>query len=167
MGDRAVDILIIGGGLTGASLMLALADLGYSTLLVEATPFSNRIQTDFDARSLALAPASARILDMLKLMPLLEAAATPIKTIHISERQCFGSAELHGEKDEPLGYVLEMPHINRALYQLLDKQQIMAPAELVALDYVNSEATICHAGSNIKIKARLIIAADGAGRNSR
>ena len=167
MGDRVVDILIIGGGLTGASLMLALADLGYSTLLVEATPFSNRIQADFDARSLALAPASVRILEMLKLMPLLQAAATPIKTIHISERQCFGSTKLSGDKDEPLGYVLEMQHINSALYQLLDKQQTMAPAELMALDYINTEATIRHAGSDIRIKARLIIAADGVASSVR
>ncbi len=77
MVNRQVDILIIGGGLTGATLMLALTDMGYSTLLVEAKPFSNRIQADFDARSLALAPASVRILQMLGVWSHLEAYATP------------------------------------------------------------------------------------------
>ena len=167
MVERQVDILIIGGGLTGATLMLALADLGYTTLLVEATPFSNRIQKDFDARSLALAPASVRILEMLKLWPLLAADATPIKTIHVSERQCFGSARLYGNKNDPLGYVLEMQHINRALHQLFDDQQIMTPAVLTALDETRSKATIRHAEGDVTIAARLIIAADGADSSVR
>lgn len=46
--------------------MLALQGLGYRTLLVEAKPFSDKIKPDFDARSLALSPASRRILTMLE-----------------------------------------------------------------------------------------------------
>ena len=48
MADRQVDILIIGGGLTGAALMLALRGLGFNTLLVEAKPFSDKVNPDFD-----------------------------------------------------------------------------------------------------------------------
>lgn len=167
MAEQHVDILIIGGGLTGATLMLALADLGYNVLLVEALPYSHRIQSDFDARSLALAPASIRILEMLKLMPLLADDATPIKTIHISERHCFGSARLHGERGDPLGCVVEMQHIHRALHQVLDQQQIMAPAAITALDYTKGQATICHADGEITVMARLIVAADGANSSVR
>ncbi len=167
MAEQAVDILIIGGGLTGATLMLALADLGYSTLLVEAAPFSNRIHADFDARSLALAPASVRILEMLNIMPLLIPDATPIQTIHVSERQCFGSARLQGDKENPLGYVVEMQHINRALHQLLAKQQIIAPATLIKLDPTKGQAIIRDAKGDSTLKARLIIAADGVNSSVR
>ena len=66
-----IDVLIIGGGLTGATLMLALAGHGYSTLLVEANAFAEKVGPDFDARTLALSPASVRILQMLALWPLL------------------------------------------------------------------------------------------------
>ena len=68
MSDQQVDVLIIGGGLTGAALMLALQDSGLTTALVESKPFSVKTSFDFDARSLALSPASRRILQGLYLV---------------------------------------------------------------------------------------------------
>lgn len=167
MVERQIDILIVGGGLTGATLMLALHDLGYSTLLVEAKPLSNRVHVDFDARSLALAPASVRILQMLRIWPLLEAHATPIETIHVSERQCFGSARLQGNEKNALGYVVEMQYINRALHHLLDEQRIIAPAQLTSLDGVNGLATIRSGAETINVQAQLIVAADGTDSSVR
>jgi 2-octaprenyl-6-methoxyphenol hydroxylase len=160
--DREVDILIVGGGLAGATLMLALADLGYSTLLVEAKPFASRVQADFDARTLALAPASVCILQMLQIWPLLQEYATAIEMIHVSERHCFGSARLQSKESEPLGYVVEMQYINRALHRLLDPQQIIAPAELSAINDIDSSAVVITSTGELTVKARLIVAADGA-----
>ena len=167
MAERQVDILIVGGGLVGATLMLALADLGYSTLLVDAKPLTSRVHEDFDARTLALAPASIRILQTLAIWPLLQDYATAIKTIHVSERHCFGSAHLHGEELDPLGYVVEMQYINRALYHLLDPQHIIAPAELIALNYGEGRATVSTVSGDLNLHARLIIAADGADSSVR
>ena len=167
MADRDVDILIVGGGLTGAALMLALADLGYSTLLVEAKPLSNHVQPDFDARTLALSPATVRILQMLAIWPLLQDNATPIETIHVSERQAFGTARLQSEEKAPLGYVVEMQHINRALHGLLDHQQVIAPAELTGLDHTHGTATISTATGELTLQARLIVAADGTDSSVR
>ncbi len=167
MAERQVDILIVGGGLIGATLMLALTDLGYNVLLVEAKPFSNRVRTDFDARTLALAPASVRILKMLKIWPLLEEDATPIQTIHVSERGCFGTAQLQSEENNALGYVVEMQHINRALHTLINEKQIIAPAELIDLDSVNGTATIQSAAGEFTVQARLIVASDGADSSVR
>lgn len=163
MADQEIDILIVGGGLTGATLMLALNDLGYKTLLVEAKPFSNRVHQDFDARTLALAPASVRILQMLKVWPHLQDNTTPIETIHVSEQRCFGSARLYSEEQSSLGHVVEMQHINRALHELLDEQRVLAPAELIALDKMNGVATIRSVAGESILRARLIVAADGAG----
>ena len=162
MAKRQVDILIIGGGLVGATLMLALADMGYSTLLVEAKPFSNRVRADFDARTLALSPASTNILQMLKVWPLLQDDATAIETIHVSEQHCFGRARLQGDETHSLGYVVEMQCINRALHRLLDKQHVIAPAELIALNHADGTATIRDATGESTLKARLVVAADGA-----
>lgn len=162
MGEQELDILIIGGGLTGATLMLALQGMGFSTLLVEAKPFSDKINTDFDARSLALSPASQRILSMLGLWERLKEHATPIHMIHVSDQHRFGASRLNGSRDNPLGYVLEMQHINQALNQLLDKQQLMAPASLEGLDMNHHEALIKTPSGMLTIKAKLIVAADGA-----
>ena len=167
MADREVDILIVGGGLMGACLMLALSHAGFSTLLVEKKPFSNDANADFDARSLALSPASMRILQMLKVWPLLHDWVTPIEAIHVSEQRCFGSARLYGEPENPLGYVVEMQHIGRALHQLLDSEHIMAPAHLTALNADKGLATITRPEGELTIQARLIVAADGSDSSAR
>lgn len=161
MAKRQVDILIIGGGLTGATLMLALANKGYSTLLVEAKPLSDRIDPNFDARTLALSPASVKILQMIHVWPLLEDYATAIKTIHVSEQTRFGSTWMHANEKNCLGYVVEMQYINRALYQLLASHQIIAPATLTALDCNQGVATVSSTNGESTLNARLIVAADG------
>jgi 2-octaprenyl-6-methoxyphenol hydroxylase len=165
--EKDVDILIVGGGLAGASLMLALANSGYSTLLVEAKPFSDRVKPSFDARTLALAPASVQILNMLSIWPHLQADATPIETIHVSERYSFGTARLKAIPGEALGYVVEMQHINKALYPLLEQQPILAPAELTGLDPDAQVATIATSTGDLRVHAKLIVAADGLASSVR
>ncbi|MDI1353072.1 MAG: 2-octaprenyl-6-methoxyphenyl hydroxylase [bacterium] len=162
MSDLKVDVLIVGGGLTGATLMLALRGLGLSTLLVEAKPFASTIQTDFDARSLALSPATKAVLTMLGCWELLAPYATPIELIHISDQQRFGNARLTGSNANPLGYVIEMQYINRALHQLLAKEELLAPATLIAWDKINHRVTINTPAGEQQISAQLIVAADGA-----
>lgn len=167
MHEKQVDILIVGGGLTGATLMLALADSGYSTMLVETHAFSERSKADFDARTLALSPATARILRHLKLWPLLEAKATPIKLIHVSQQFCFGQTRLKADEKKPLGHVVEMHEINNALHQLLPKEGIKAPARLIALDESHQVATIECQGVQENWRAQLIVAADGINSSVR
>lgn len=159
--DDDVDILIIGGGLIGAALMLALANKGYRILLVEAQAFSTCLEADFDARTLALSPASVCILKTLGIWTLLDKKATPIKTIHVSEQGRFATARLEEQSDDPLGYVLELQTIYQALHQRLPPEALLAPARLIALDKTQGLATIQCANEQRQIKAGLIVAADG------
>jgi 2-octaprenyl-6-methoxyphenol hydroxylase len=160
--NHKVDILIIGGGLTGATLLLALHNLGYSALLIEAQEFQHKINSDFDARSLALSPATQRIFSMVGVWDFLEIHATPIKLIHVSDQHFFGVSRLKGEGDNALGYVVEMHHLNLALCRQLDNKQIMAPARLTALDLEHKTARVMSEEGEMNISAQLIIAADGA-----
>lgn len=159
--NKEVDVLIIGGGLTGATLMLALQGLGFSTLLVEAKSFNEKINPHFDARSLALSPASYRILAKIGVWDLLKENASPIDLIHISHQHHFGISRLRKELDSPLGYVVEMHYINQALHQLLPQDNLLAPATLHSLDYKKNSAKILTGSGEITINARLIVAADG------
>ncbi|OCH99505.1 2-octaprenyl-6-methoxyphenyl hydroxylase [Legionella jamestowniensis] len=161
MADKQVDILIVGGGLTGATLMLALADKGYTVLLVDASKFSDKVHAEFDARSLALSPASVRILEMLHLWPLLKNEATAINSIHVSEQRRFGATRLSGKPDKPLGHVIEMQYINRALQQRLLPENILAPAQLQSFDQQKSMVTVSTPTGELAIQAKLIVAADG------
>ncbi len=162
MADKQVDVLIIGGGVIGATLMLALQGLGLDVLLVEAKPFNDKVNPDFDARSLALSPATRRILNKLGLWDVLKEHATAIHRIHVSDQHRFGVSRLQGKEQDPLGYVVEMQYINLALHQLLAKNQIMAPASLTSLDLANKTAVITNGTEEVIISAQLIVAADGA-----
>lgn len=164
MNHQQIDILIIGGGLIGAAFMLALKNLGYSSLLVEAKPFAEE-SLDFDARSLALSPASKCILDNLGIWSDLEAVVTPIEKIHVSEAGRFGATRLESDKDQPLGYVLEMHYLQAALHRNLSVNQILAPAKLIALK--DNQATVTTNEGTITIEAGLIVAADGANSTVR
>ncbi|CEK09183.1 2-octaprenyl-6-methoxyphenyl hydroxylase [Legionella hackeliae] len=162
MTDKKVDILIVGGGLTGATLMLALAAKGFNTVLIDASRLSDKINADFDARSLALSPASVRILEMLNVWPLLRRNATAIHSIQVSDQHHFGATRLEGKPSNPLGYVVEIQYINQAIHQLLPHTAVLAPVQLQALDKENSVATISTATGTVNIHAQLIVAADGS-----
>jgi 2-octaprenyl-6-methoxyphenol hydroxylase len=160
--EKQVDLLVVGGGLTGASLMLALADTPFTSLLVEARTFDTAFNEDFEARTLALSPSSIRILKKLQVWPLLESTATPIKKIHISEQARFGRAILSSSENEALGYVVAMHEVSKVLHNLLRNHQVMAPAKLVSLDMKNNSALIEQNGISYSVRAKLIVAADGA-----
>ena len=84
------DILIVGGGLVGASLALALDAAGRNAILLEATPprvVTGETGTSDDDRNLVLARASVNALRHLGVWPQLEAAAGTIRRVEVSGRQ--------------------------------------------------------------------------------
>lgn len=157
--NDSVDVLIIGGGLIGAALMVALADSGYRCLLVDAHPFADTPKEHFDARTLALSPAGVTILTMLNAWHKLAADAQAITSIHVSEQACFGTTRLNARNEGPLGYVIELTRVQNALKQLLNPAHILAPAQLLALD--GNIATIQQGEKKQQIKTQLLVAADG------
>ncbi|MDX1836178.1 2-octaprenyl-6-methoxyphenyl hydroxylase [Legionella taurinensis] len=161
MVDEQVDILIVGGGLIGAALMLALANSPYRVLMIEALPYSTLLKDDFDTRTLALSPASVTILNMLKLWPSIAPDATSITTIHVSEQGRFATTRLQGGEDNPLGYVVPLQAIQRAVYPLLTPQQVAAPAKLISWDNDERLAVIDDGQGLRRITTQLLIAADG------
>jgi 2-octaprenyl-6-methoxyphenol hydroxylase len=164
---KEVDVLIVGGGLTGAALMLALADSSLQVAMVEAKMFSDHIHEDFDARTLALSPASVRILTMLKIWPALSTQATAIENIHVSQQRRFGHTQLRGDPLHPLGYVVEMQHLQQAFYKLLQHQHIYAPACITSLDTSTGVVKMEQNGEIVTLKAKLIVAADGSNSTVR
>ncbi len=160
-----MDILIVGGGLIGASLMLALKNSGVSTLLIESK-LTYEKEEDFDARTLALSPSSMRILKCIHLWEELEPDITPINMIHISQKASFGLATLKSEK-EPLGYVVEMQHLQKIFHKKLSSEKILNSARLINYDREKKVAVIEKEGEQITVIAQLIVAADGAGSHLR
>lgn len=107
----ACDVIIVGGGPVGMSLALALEGSGLSVVLLEAR---ERLEAP-DPRALALSQGTRLILERLGAWKHL--AATPIETIHVSQRGGLGRAELTARDAgvPALGYVTEYGDLYRAL----------------------------------------------------
>lgn len=135
--ETAVDIAISGGGLVGASLALALAQLDLQVALIEAAPFGSADQPSFDDRTTALSNGTRRIFEALGVWPLLERDATAIRRIHVSDQGRFGFARLSAEEQglSALGYVVTNRAMGAALWRRLEEQsvKVIAPARVTVM----------------------------------
>lgn len=160
--DMDVDILIVGGGVIGATLMLALAPLGLRVSLIDSRSLSTDVVSHLDGRNLALSPASIRILSQLGVWSRMVEFATPIHAIHVSEEGRFGQARLLGSKEQPLGTVVEMQALTKALWSMIDLKHVIAPATLTHYDKHTQTATIKIGDNEGTIRSKMIVAADGS-----
>jgi 2-octaprenyl-6-methoxyphenol hydroxylase len=115
------DIAIVGGGMVGAALGVALAPLGLRVALIESLPPDAAAQPSFDERTTALSNGSRRILETLGVWPEVSAIATPIRKIHVSEQGRFGFARIDAEEQnlDALGYVVPNRALGSALWARL------------------------------------------------
>jgi 2-octaprenyl-6-methoxyphenol hydroxylase len=163
------DVAVCGGGLVGATLALALAELALDVVLIEAHPFGTFGQPSFDDRTTALSNGSRRIFDALRVWPLLEREATAIRRIHVSDRGRFGFARLDAAEQglSALGFVVVNRAIGAALWRRLEDSsvRILAPAKVRGMQLVDGRQRIeCDLGAqgSASVAAKLAIAADGA-----
>lgn len=162
------DVLIVGGGLAGASLACALQDSGLSVEIIEAHPVNTDAQPCYDDRTVALSYGSRVILDAMGLWDAIEDKTEAIKTIHISDKGHFGVTRLRHDEEgvDALGYVCENRVLGEILYQKLAENsqlQLHCPARLTGLeqqaDYVRVQ--YAEGEKQNEVQAKLLVAADG------
>jgi 2-octaprenyl-6-methoxyphenol hydroxylase len=172
------DIAVVGGGMVGASLAVALAPLGLKVAVVEAVAHDSASQPSFDERTTALSNGSRRILETLGVWAGVEASATPIRKIHVSDQGHFGFARIDASELRlpAMGHVVPNRALGRALWSRLGAGagadahagsgagiHIHCPAEVsrvtAAADRVRLE--IVQGGAATTIEAKLVVAADG------
>lgn len=134
-------LAIIGGGLVGASLALALQQgarqRGWQIYLIEPFAPGEEYQPSYDARSTALSYGTRLIYQRLGLWQQIAERAEPILQIHVSDSGRPGAARLdaRSERVPALGYVVENAWIGHCLWQALDEQVVTrhCPAEIERL----------------------------------
>ncbi|UCB55931.1 MAG: 2-octaprenyl-6-methoxyphenyl hydroxylase [Thiotrichales bacterium] len=162
------DVLIIGGGLVGASLACMLENTGLSVQIVEAWPLKSDVQPSYDDRTVALSWGSRCIFEGMGIWDAMADRVEAIKTIHISDRGHFGATRLrHDEENvEALGYVAENRVLGEVLYDRLqqnDRLVLHCPAGLTGIEQNTDQvvASIEQDQQHKTVNARLLVAADG------
>lgn len=167
--DGSRDVVIVGGGLVGCSLALALASLGREVSLVESSAGTDAAPPGFDERNLALARGSLLALERLGVLPRLARAPAPIRGIHVSRVGDLGAVRLaaadHGV--DAFGGVVMARDLGAALLAAIAAQprvQRLAPATLVDMRLAGDAwALSLHTSAGpTALSARLLVAADGA-----
>ena len=165
---RCHDLLIVGGGLVGATLAIAFAQAGLNVAVVDTQDPKAGLDAGFDGRASAIAMASRRLLEGIGVWQKLAADAAPILDIRVSEggSPFFLHYDHQEAGEDAFGYMVENRNLRKALYRRLGELaaiDFMAPARLADLQRGPVKATARLADGRT-IEAPLVIAAEG--RNS-
>ena len=164
------DVIIIGGGLIGSTLALALARHEVTSIVVDAQDLDATTALAFDGRASAVASASARMLRALGLRDVLDTEGCAIRAIRVTD----GTAPqfLHfdaGEGNDPLGIMVENRLLRRALLEAVraaPNVTLIAPATIHSLVRGDLSATLTLTDGRT-FTAPLAIATDGRKSKTR
>ncbi|WP_269715153.1 UbiH/UbiF/VisC/COQ6 family ubiquinone biosynthesis hydroxylase [Caulobacter sp. NIBR2454] len=184
MADRYdADVIIAGAGMAGATLALALASGGLSSILIDPQPFEAQLAPTFDGRSSAIAFASFRQWKTIGVGEALEPHAQRIEQILVTDGRApgagrgpahlshsaylrFDAAEIADRcEGEPLGYMLENRQIRAALSAAVVANpliQVIAPQSVTGLSVEGGGASVT-LGDGKTLRAALVVGAEGRG----
>lgn len=164
------DIAIIGGGLSGPALALALSVSGLNVTVIDALPEAPRAQDGFDGRSYALALTSVRLLQGIGLWDAVAEHAQPMLEIKVTDgRAGEGPSPFfmhfdHAEIEEgPMGHMVEDRHLRRALMDAVaaNKNVRVMNGETVIAQKADGTGITLTLASGKHLRARLCVGADG------
>jgi 2-octaprenyl-6-methoxyphenol hydroxylase len=160
------DIAIVGGGLNGPTLAIALEQRGLNVTVIDALPAPKRGMRDFDGRSYALAHASMRLLRGIDLWDAIKDHTQPMLEIKVTDgRAGTGPSPWmmhfdHTEIEEgPMGYMCQDRHLRQALLSKMDGAARITQMSGETVVAQSSGQLILASGKTVT--AKLIVGADG------
>jgi len=161
------DVVIVGGGMAGATAALAIKKTSptLQVAVIEAFAPKSQAHPSFDDRSIALADQSVQYLKQFNLFNADWPFAEAIKQVHVSDRGHFGKTSLHHQdyKTNALGYVVEVNPFGAYLHQQLAKTdiQLYCPATINELKQTQDSVELI-LNDETQLSGKLLVVADGA-----
>lgn len=166
------DIAIVGGGLNGAALGLALAQTGLAITIIDSLQSDIRDDAAFDGRSYAMALTSTRLLNGIGIWDAIADHAQPMLEIKVTDgRAGEGPSPFfmhfdHAEIEEgPMGHMIEHRHLRRALSDAVSATDAITTLDndTVTAQKVDASGVTLSLASGKTLRARLLVGADGRG----
>lgn len=178
------DVLIVGGGLVGASLAACLArDPALNIVVLEKAvlPVSKpggeqntTLHPSYDARNTALANGTCHVFEQLGLWQTLREQATPILQVKVSDKGGFGRTQITAEAERvrALGYIVENRWVGTVLLEHLagcPNVTWLAPGEVTQVQFKSTHVQVsAKVGEKaLQFQSPLLVAADGAQSSTR
>ncbi len=175
------EAVIVGGGLVGLTLALALAKGGVECVVIDALDPAAVTDAGFDGRVSAIAFASCRMFRALNMWDDLGPHAQPINDIVVSDSRGPRAANkgaaspffLHFDHreigDEPLGHLIENRHTRMAQQKAVEAEPLVtliAPDGVMSVERDDHSATaILRSGT--RVRGQVAFACDGRGSPTR
>ncbi|EEE37320.1 ubiquinone biosynthesis hydroxylase, UbiH/UbiF/VisC/COQ6 family [Rhodobacteraceae bacterium KLH11] len=168
--EHRSDILIVGGGLNGPALALALAQTGHSVTVVDALAEKMRKNAAFDGRAYALALASHRLLDAIGVWPQLADHAQPMLEIKVTDGHAgtgpspFFMHFDHAEIEEgPMGYMVEDRHLRRAFLDAMANEPAITrlDGKRVIAQAVSTTGVTLTLDDSSRLEGSVLVGCDG------
>lgn len=154
--------MIVGGGPVGSVLALSLQQRNIHFTMLEAR---EKGTSHNDKRALALSYGTRLVLERLSVWDAVEAQATAINTIHISQRGGLGRTKLTASEHNlpAIGYVVSYGALSKALDAVLDSSNVLYGAEAtdIQTNTDKSSVTFKQAETGHTLSADLLVVADG------
>ncbi|WP_127958953.1 2-octaprenyl-6-methoxyphenyl hydroxylase [Serratia microhaemolytica] len=164
-----MSVIIVGGGMAGATLALAISALSKGRIavdLIESALPSTATHPGFDARAIALAQGTCQQLMAIGIWPALSDAATAITDIHVSDQGHAGMLTLHATEYHipALGQVIELQDAGQRLFALLakaDNVRLHCPAKVLNVQRHTDRVDVV-LDNGQQLCGQLLVAADGS-----
>ncbi|MGG4610412.1 2-octaprenyl-6-methoxyphenyl hydroxylase [Providencia sp. Me31A] len=163
-----MNVIIVGGGMAGATLALAISSLSQGKLsvsLIEASLPEGK-HPGFDARAIALAHGTCQSLSKIGIWQAFTDCVTPINHVHVSDRGHAGFVNIDAQDYHiaALGHVIELHEAGARLFSLLRKAPgvtLYCPAKVENVQRMQDAVTVT-LDSGDTVTGELLIAADGS-----
>ncbi len=168
--EKATDILIVGGGLNGPALALALAQTGHSVTVVDALEEKVRKNAAFDGRAYALALASQRLLAAVGVWDRVAENAQPMLEIKVTDGHAGSGPSPffmhfdHTEIEEgPMGFMVEDRHLRRAFLEAVAEETNITQisGKTVVSQEIDAAGAALTLNDGAILRGRLLVGCDG------
>lgn len=165
--NTQADIIILGGGLVGLTLAVALDQHGLSSIVIDPAQPAEVLARAFDGRASAVASASHKMLDAIGIGARLQGQGCPIGAIRVSDGLAPRGLWFDATADEgPLGVMYENRLLRRTLHEAAaaaDNVALLMPARPASVERDESSVRVTTEDGR-SFQAALLIGAEG--RNS-